>query len=180
MATKQAKHVHSFSTNFFGVVGYIGSSFVWLLVFACTWLLLPNDGPVPGISNIAGLQSSSSVSADTASLSPILWLLMAALLMVIFWIFAYVASRVLSRVVRRLIGIVTKKAAADTLFKVKFAIHALGLLLLTVLLMVGPILPWMKMSITLLGLIAGIIGVAAIALQRLLARRHKVSFAHIL
>lgn len=173
MATKTKAHRNTFSTNFFGVIGYLGSSMVWLLVLAVCALLLPSS---EAENYFFATLSGSAPEAK----SPVLVFLLYALLVIIFWAFTYVASRVLSRVVRRVAGIFTKKLTADLLFRVKYSIHALGVVILTVLLIVSPLYIWTQTAIVLLGIVSGLGGIVAIALQRLLAKRHKVLLDHIL
>lgn len=178
---KSKKPVHSFSTNFFGVIGYISSTLVWLLVIVCTLLYVqigPDSSAFSAIDTAITKQPESSPAAVYNS--PVFKVMLSALLVIAFWAFSYVASRILSRVVRRVAGIFSKPVTAPGLFKTKFFIHAIGLVLLVVLLINVPAYMWLSSAISLLGLISGSIGIAALWLQRLLAAWHRVPFAQIL
>ena len=172
MATHSSKkHVNSFSTNFFGVVGYIGSSLVWLLAIACGVLLIPTD------STSYWTEVAPGSSAD---LSPVLRLMLVALVVIVFWAFWYVASRILSRIVRRIAGLFTKKVTREILIKTKYYIHAFGLQALVILLLFVPLYGWEKAAVALLGLLGGVAGIIAIWIQSRLAARHRVPIARIL
>ncbi|MBI3888956.1 hypothetical protein HY312_00045 [Candidatus Saccharibacteria bacterium] len=179
------KYVHSFSTNFFGVIGYIGSSLVWLLVLTCVVLLTPSSGDVVAITEEAQRAitlplDTNTAAAASSSESPFFTFLLSILALIVFWAFSYVASRILSRIVRRVVGIFHKKVTAENLLKTKYFILAIGLMFFALLLMVVPSLIWLKISISLIGLIAGFVGLGAIWLQYHLSKRHHVPIAHLL
>lgn len=176
MASQSKRPIHSFSTNFFGVVGYIGSSLVWLLVIFCGLFFLPAG--VDSVS-VTTFSESSSHSSYTEMSAP-LRLLLVVLVFIVFWAFAYVASRVLSRVVKRITRTLGWKMNVLTLIRTKYIIHALGLLLLVALLMAAPMVIWIKIAVAMLGFLGGTIGVASISLQQLLAKRHRISATHLL
>lgn len=187
MATKSSKkHIHSFSTNFFGVVGYIGSSLVWLLVLTCTVLLLPSDNSFISVSEtsrdatVVLLPGTSLVGESNISFSPFFSFLLTVLALIVFWAFSYFASRVLSRIVRRVVGLFHEKVTSQSLLKTKYFIHAIGLVLLAMLLLIIPGFIWLKISISFIGMLGGISGLCAIWLQYHVAKRHHVPIARIL
>ena len=182
MAKANKKHAHSFSTNFFGVSGYIGSTLVWLLVFVCTLRMMPYGEQSNVMQELTGSREFVVAQAESG-LPPELALLLSALLVIVFWAFAYFASRILTRAVRRIVGLFhrrTKKDQAHLFFSVKLFIHTLALVFLVPLLILVPALIWEKAAIGLLGMIGGILGLSAILLQRLAAKRHKVPYDQIL
>ena len=186
MATKKAqKTIRSFSTNFFGVVGYVASSVVWLLVLTATLLLSPSgEGVVvltetpyePTVVSIPG----TSIEVSQPVSSPIFSFFLGILALIVFWAFAYVASRIISRVVRRVVGIFHKKLTSDSLVKIKYFIHVIGLVILVLLLVLIPGFIWMKNAIALLALLSGSIGIISIWLQHRLSKRHHVPIARVL
>lgn len=178
------KYVHSFSTNFFGVVGYIGSSAVWLLVLACTVLLTPSSGDIVTATEEAQrtitLPVDASSPAALSGASPFFNFLLIVLTCILFWAFSYVASRILSRVVRRVVGIFHKKLTAENLLKTKYFILVIGLVLFAVLLMLVPGYIWAKTALSSIGLVCGIVGLGATWLQYHLSKRHHVATVHLL
>lgn len=184
-AKKTQRYVHSFSTNFFGVVGYVASSLVWLLVLTCTLLLSPSSDGLVALTESSSEQTvvtlpGTTIEISQQSSSPVLSFLLVVLGIIVFWAFAYVASRVLSRVVRRVVGIFHKKVTAQNLVKIKYFIHAIGLMLLVLLLVLLPGFIWLKNAVALLALFNGVIGLAAIWLQYRLSQRHHVPVARVL
>lgn len=174
MATRKEKHVHSFSTNFFGVVGYICSSFVWLLVLMCLAISLPASDTSDAIY-ILSTEATSSQPVDAP-----LALLLSVLLAVVFWAFSYVAARILSRIVRRIAKLTSRTVSIGVLIKTKYYILAIGLVAFAVLLLFVPAYDWFRAAAALLGLLAGIGGVIAIWLQYHLAKRHRVPVVRLL
>ena len=186
MPTKAAKKpIHSFSTNFLGVVGYISTSVVWLLVCTCALLLSPVGSDVvtltqsPQVSVVMTLQGTTTTVPNPPS-SPLFSFMLGVLGVIVFWAFSYVASRILSRVVRRVVGIFHKKVTLESLFTVKYYIHVVGLTILSFLLLILPGYDWSKIAILMMAFLFGIGGFAALWLQRLFSKRHHVSISHIL
>lgn len=176
MATKTKKPVHSFSTNFFGVLGYVGSSFVWLLAITASVYLLPVSEDVQSVwTSVA-----TDVSTESEAASPLLTMLLYVALIAVIWAFAYFASRILSRIVRRIGLLFSRKVTYDVLFKTKYFIHAWGLILLVLMLLIAPIDVTEKNTIALMGLVSGLVGISAVVVQRRLTERHKVPLGRVL
>lgn len=117
------------------------------------------------------------------AVSPIFRMLLSVLLAIVFWAFAYFAARILTRVVRRIVRLFhkrSKKELTSVFFSVKLFIHTLALVMFVPMLILVPALVWEKAAIGLLGMIGGILGLAAILLQRVAATRHKVPYEQIL
>ncbi len=186
MASKAVKKpIHSFSTNFLGVVGYVGTTVVWLLVFTCMILLSPMSADVVELTQdsqdpVVITVSGKTIPAPSASTSPLFSFMLGILGLVVFWAFSYVASRILSRVVRRVVGIFHKKVTLESFFKTKYYIHVIGLTILSLLLLILPGYDWFKIAILLLAVVSGLGGFATLWLQRLFSKRHHVPISHIL
>jgi hypothetical protein len=183
---KSSKPTRSFSTNFFGVVGYVCSTTIWLLVLTCTLLATTVSTSLLSIqrtdatTTVTLLPEAADQSNATMVLTPLASFFLSILLAILMWAFSYVASRIISRVVRRVVGIFHKKVTLESLSKVKYSIHALGVVLLLALLYIMPGLLLTKSFIALIAVLSGVGGLVAIWLQVRLARRHKVPIDRVL
>ena len=156
---------------------------VWLLVLLCLWAWVPVSAetttPTDVIAAIV-FGDDVPVGGVDASPAPGVAFVLSILLIVVFWGFSYFASRILSRIVKRLDGLFIKKPTITSVYKTKLGVHAVGILALAVLLSVTPFSYLTQSAIILLGLFSGVAGTAAVPLQHHVAKRHKVPFDHYL
>lgn len=176
MATKTKKPVHSFSTNFFGALGYVGSSAVWLLAIATSVYLFPSTDAIVTVWSTFATETTSESIAP----SPVIAFLLYAVLAVAAWGFVYFAARILSRVIRRIGLLFARKVTYDVFFKAKYFVHALGLVVLVIMLLIAPAGLLEKNFIAFMGLISGLAGISAIVIQRRLTDRHMVPVEYLL
>ncbi|MFZ1360905.1 MAG: hypothetical protein WAS27_02685 [Candidatus Saccharimonadales bacterium] len=184
MTVKKPKQIRTFSTNFFGVIGYISTTFVWLLVITGVILAFPlsvnETAQRVVMTPLERMSMVTPTTQSTQATAPVLVFFVSILFVIVFWAFSYMASRILSRVMRRLAHLASRRISGEVFFKTKYAVHAAGLVSLLLFVALAPVALSTKSSIALLGGLAGLLGMAAIAMQRQLAKRHHVPLDTIL
>ncbi len=132
------------------------------------------------VTPLARMSQLSPVHEPSAQAPLAMIFFVGILLFIVFWAFSYVASRLLSRAIRRLARLSGRRLSNELFFKTKYMVHALAILLLLAFVALAPVLLTLKSAIAILGGIAGAVGMVAIAVQRVVAKRHAVPLEHIL